>query len=50
VSFYVLTQPCEFYWGAGENDAQLLVDEIRNSIREVPAEVSAVSELLTVFR
>ena len=34
---------------AGENDAQLLVDENRSYACEVPAEVSAVSELLTVF-
>lgn len=38
-----------FTGDAGQNDAQLLVDEIRTCTCEVPAEVTAVSELLRVF-
>ena len=38
-----------FTGDAGENGAQLLVDEIRTCTCEVPADVTAVSELLTVF-
>jgi hypothetical protein len=34
---------------AGENDAQLLVDEIRTCSGEVPAGDSKVSDLMTVF-
>jgi len=38
-----------FTGDAGENDARLLVDEIRTCTCEVPADVTAVSELLAVF-
>lgn len=38
-----------FIEDAGENDAQLLVDEIRTCSCEVPAGVATVSELMAVF-